>query len=130
MKTFEQFLSEAHASQRDIAGSKRFLNGPHGTINISSTRRKRENTERNQRLSNLPAGTGTAASAGRRDIESQMAAQQATINAEKEKQKKLALAAQILAAQRENPEEEAKRKKAQRARERSARRAAKKAKDS
>jgi hypothetical protein len=46
MKTFEQFLIEAHASQRDIKGSERFLSGAHGTINISSTRRKRENTER------------------------------------------------------------------------------------
>ncbi len=74
MKSFQQFLDEAHSSQRDIKGSERFLRGAHGTINVSAKRRKREETERAERLSNLPAGTGTSAELARAHIAAQMAA--------------------------------------------------------
>jgi hypothetical protein len=126
MKTFEQFFGEAHASQRDIKGSERFLSGAHGTINVSSTRRSKEEKDRAQRLSNLPAGTGTSALAAQRDIQRQREAQ----TTEQERKDKLTKAAEILAARQQDPEQKAKREKAEKARARSAQRAARKAQNS
>jgi hypothetical protein len=130
MKTFEQFFGEAHASQRDIKGSERFLSGAHGTINVSSTRRSKEEKDRAQRLSNLPAGTGTSASAAQRDIQRQREAQQTVQTTEQERKDKLTKAAEILAARKQDPEQKAKREKAEKARARSAQRATRKAQNS
>jgi len=130
MKTFEQFFGEAHASQRDIKGSERFLRGAHGTINVSSTRRSKEEKDRAQRLSNLPAGTGTTASATQLDIQRQREAQRASQTTELDKKAKLAKAAEILAAQRQDPTQKEKREKAEKARARSEQLAARRVQNS
>ena len=138
MKTFEQFLTEAGAGQGRKVGTK-YAQGPANIPQGRSTRQTRKDeVERTKRLENLPAGTGTSGSESRRNVEIQLAAQKAEKDAQQaaekaaerakqESQAKLAGAAEALAAQKQDPAYIEQQNKLAKARERSAKRAAKKA---
>jgi hypothetical protein len=129
MKTFEQFLTEAGAGQ----GRKVRVRDASGPTNIPQGMSARKRNKIEQQMASQQRG-GTSPDEARMHLQAQLAAQkaaereqQAATRAQQESQAKLAGAAEALAAQKQDPSYIEQQKKLERARERSARRAARKA---
>lgn len=135
MKTFEQFLSEAGAYGMDRRANQTFFAtggaaSAHKPGRLVTQRAEAEREEQNKERERKGLPQGTTASFAKRDIQRQTEAEQAAQTAEQQKKDQMVKAAELLAAQKQNPEYQAKLKKAEQARKRSAQRAARKAQNS
>jgi len=122
MKTFEQFLTEAGAGQ----GRKVRVRDASSPTNIPQGMSARERRKIQQQMASQQRG-GTSPDEARRHLQAQLAAQKAATRAQEENKSQLAKASEALAAQKQDPAYKEQQNKLAKARERSARRAAKKA---